>query len=195
MLYPEIKNYLSHLQTTFDRVPSERREVLQELRDYLRQPKAAVVVICTHNSRRSHFGQVWLQAAAAYFGHKNIRTFSGGTETTQVAPLVLESLRQSGFRLTEKETYHALYFAEKTEPLRLFSKRFDAPENPQQDFAAVLVCAEADTACPVVPGAEARIRLPYEDPKVFDQTPNANAAYQNTSEQVAREMLWVVSQI
>ena len=153
MLYPTLNNYLTHLQTTFDRIPAERKAVLRTLTDYLKHPQAAVIVICTHNSRRSHFGQVWLQVAAAYFGHDAVRVFSGGTEATQVAPPVLETLQQAGFRIEEEAEAHKLYFDDKQPPLRLFSKRFDSPENPQQDFAAVLVCAEADAACPVVSGA------------------------------------------
>ena len=49
-----------------------------------------------------------------------------------------------------------------------FSKLFSDPANPEHGFAALMVCGEADAACPVVKGAAARISMPYLDPKIYD---------------------------
>ena len=48
-----------------------------------------------------------------------------------------------------------------------FSKRYDDPSNPQEGFAALMVCGEADAGCPASEGAALRISMPYLDPKVL----------------------------
>lgn len=52
--------------------------------------------ICTHNSRRSHMGQIWAQAAAWHFGLNDVRTFSGVTEATAFNPRAVRALRELG---------------------------------------------------------------------------------------------------
>jgi arsenate reductase (thioredoxin) len=54
-----------------------------------------------------------------------------------------------------------------------FSKRYDDPSNPQEGFAALMVCDEADAGCPAVRGASLRLSLPFADPKVYDDTPRS----------------------
>ena len=49
-----------------------------------------------------------------------------------------------------------------------FSKHYGDPANPQQGFAALMVCGEADAACPFVKGAALRVSMPYLDPKIYD---------------------------
>ena len=58
-----------------------------------------------------------------------------------------------------------------------FSKKYTDAHNPQDGFAAILVCSEADTTCPKVAGASARIPVPYLDPKAFDGAPFEAAKY------------------
>ena len=70
-----------------------------------------------------------------------------------------------------------------------FSKLVDEAPNPDAGFAAVMTCAEADAACPIVPGAEARILLRYEDPKNADGTDRETEAYNERCAQIARELL------
>ena len=77
----------------------------------------------------------------------------------------------------------------------MFSKKYDHQVNPHEDFTALLVCANADEACPVVPGADARFAIPYKDPKVADNTPEENAMYAARCRQIAREMLYITKVI
>jgi hypothetical protein len=72
-LYSKLQSYSKHLASNFETIDEERKMKLQEIGDYIidkkrEQKKSSnkvdVTVICTHNSRRSHFGQVWLQIAA-----------------------------------------------------------------------------------------------------------------------------------
>ena len=56
-------------------------------------------------------------------------------------------------------------------------------------------CSQADRNCPLVPGCAARIALPYDDPKDFDGTDREAAMYDERCRQIAREMLFVFSQV
>jgi hypothetical protein len=84
---------------------------------------------------------------------------------------------------------------EKINPLVLFSKKYADSTNPSENFGAVMVCAEANESCPIVPGADFRLGLPYQDPKAFDNTPQQSEKYDERCRQIAREMFYVFSQI
>ena len=75
-----------------------------------------------------------------------------------------------------------------------FSKLYAHEQNPQQDFAAILVCDEADEACPTVEGASIRIAAPYFDPKAYDGTPLEAAKYAERRDDIGRMMLSALMQ-
>ena len=58
-----------------------------------------------------------------------------------------------------------------------------------------MTCAQADQGCPIILGAEQRIPITYEDPKLFDNTPQQLDKYKERSLQIATEMYYVFSQI
>ena len=58
-----------------------------------------------------------------------------------------------------------------------------------------MTCSHADENCPFIPGAEKRIPVRYDDPKAFDNTPQQEEKYEERSNQIATEMLYVFSQI
>lgn len=78
-------------------------------------------------------------------------------------------------------------------PMICFSKIFDQSPNPSQNYCAVMTCAEADKACPLVSGCDLRAPLRYEDPKVADDTPQESEAYDARSRQICREMIYLMS--
>jgi hypothetical protein len=78
-------------------------------------------------------------------------------------------------------------------PSLLFSKVYSDACNPQELFAAVMVCSDADQACPIVFGAEERISLPFEDPKDYDGTPEETERYDETCHLIATEMFYTMS--
>ncbi len=189
------------LESEFALIPEVRRQELAELGGYLARKRqagadAALIVICTHNSRRSHMGQLWLAAAAAYYGQEGISTHSGGTEATAFDARAVAALERAGFHFSkDDDTANPCYTTRLGEGLtgiRLFSKRYDDPANPQQGFAAVLVCSDADEACPFLPGADQRFAIPYEDPKAADGTPGEAAVYDARCRQIGREMLFAI---
>jgi arsenate reductase len=67
--------------------------------------------------------------------------------------------------------------------------------NPVTNFAVVMTCSDADENCPIIPGAEKRISVMYEDPKLFDHTVLEKEKYRERSLQIAAEMKYVFSNI
>ena len=192
------------LEPSDDTLPTERRERLAVLSRYIADrlhegESARVVVVCTHNSRRSHIGQVWLATAAAYYGLRGLQTYSGGTEATAFHPNAVAALQRAGWSVTattrgDNPVYDITWGGAHV-PYRAYSKRYDATDNPQQHYAAVMVCTEADIECPIVAGCELRLSLPYQDPKQHDYTPQADEAYDDTILLIGREMLWMMRQV
>ncbi|MCC6462931.1 MAG: protein-tyrosine-phosphatase [Saprospiraceae bacterium] len=199
-MLPSVQQYLDALRD-FSALPTERRSLLDALAEYIRsqtrsgQP-ARLTFICTHNSRRSHLGQVWAQAAAHYWGLAPVDAFSGGTETTACNPRTVAALQRAGIRVQQiTDTANPVYlfqYAEGVPPLAAFSKVFDQAPNPQSGFAAVMTCTQAEENCPFVPGAARRFSLTYEDPKAADDTPAEAATYDERCRQIAQEMLYMM---
>ena len=159
-----------------------------------------MIFICTHNSRRSHMGQIWAQVLAEHFGISAVSTYSGGTEATAFHPNAVEGLGKSGLVISSDHAetnprYNVSWNEEGPQIRGIFSKKFSHGVNPQQDFLAIMVCSSADEACPFVPGAESRLAIPYDDPKAFDGTSEEEAKYEERSIQIARELAWMYQQL
>ncbi len=201
-LLKPIQEYIETLETVS--LSEERKNILQPLVEYIylktqANQKIQLNFICTHNSRRSHLAQVWARAMASYFNVQNIECFSGGTEATEVYPMVIQTLQNAGFQITketsaENPIYNILYSPDEA-PIVGFSKKYDAETNPRTSFAAVMTCSQADAGCPFVAGSEKRISIMYEDPKISDGTPQQKEIYKERSEQIATEMKFVFSKI
>lgn len=199
--YPKLQAYVATLELEFDQIPDERKAQLEEISQYISEKVKAkddvkITVICTHNSRRSHIGQLWLWAASEFYGVENFSTYSGGTEATAFFPSAVKAMHDAGFSIDKMDdSVNPVYEAslgEGSERLRLFSKKYDDEVNPSEGFAAVMVCTSADEACPFVPGADGRFAIPFRDPKEFDGTPKQAEAYAERCRQIAREMFFVV---
>ena len=86
-------------------------------------------------------------------------------------------------------------FGEGHPTLKNFSKKISDPSNPTVDFGAVMVCSSADKSCPFVPGADLRVAIPYIDPKLSDGTEQETATYLAKSEEIGREMVWLMNRV
>lgn len=201
-MFEAVKKYADSLVQEFDLISPERKELLERISKYYlskrenRQP-INLVYVCTHNSRRSHFGQIWAHVAADYFGIENVHTFSGGTEATAFNPNAIAAIERVGFSVKkvseETNPIYEVYHSEKEKPSICFSKVYDHPGNPSTDFAAIMTCSDAEENCPFIPGVELRIATTYDDPKAFDQTPQQNEKYDERCRQIARETFYVFS--
>lgn len=180
-------------------IPESRKAILGGLVDYLNSTDSPKLnFVCTHNSRRSHLAQAWAWAAAMYFEKPDVQVFSGGTEATALYPQAGLALKDAGFEISMgpelRNARHTLKAGGHLPAIVLFSKRYDDAVNPSQGFCVVTVCSDAEEACPFVPGATARVHIPYDDPKAFDDTKRKAAAYIERSQQIGTELLWAFSQ-
>lgn len=198
----QIEETISTLKT--ESISQERKQVLQPLVDFIQEKKTAkkaihLNFICTHNSRRSHLTQIWAKTMAAYFDIKNVNTYSGGTEATAMFPKVGETLVNQGFKIQKiaevKNPIYAIKYNDNSQPIIGFSKKYDDEFNPKSEFAAIMTCSHADGNCPFISGAAKRIPITYEDPKLFDETPQQAEKYLERSIQIATEMYYVFSTI
>jgi arsenate reductase (thioredoxin) len=189
---------------SFHSIPEKRKEILIKLTAFVKKKLAEnktveIIFVCTHNSRRSHMSQLWAQAAASYYEIPHVHCFSGGTEETAFNPRSVKALQKAGFEITQiTQGHNPIYqvlIDSNSQPVLGFSKRFSHESNPQKDFCAVMTCTDADEACPFVPGAEARISLPYEDPKKSDDTALESETYAARSVEIAREIFFSFSQV
>ena len=185
-------------------IAEERKATLQEFIDYLQYKVALgelinLNFICTHNSRRSHLAQIWAQTMAANFNIKHLLCFSGGTEATALYPAIKATLEGQGFEFEIKKAgknpHYQIVFSDDEPAIIAFSKKYDALFNPSSNFAAIMTCSHADENCPLIPGAEKRILMQYEDPKKYDNSAQETKMYAACSLQIAAEMYFVFSSI
>ncbi|XOV92701.1 MAG: low molecular weight phosphatase family protein [Bacteroidota bacterium] len=201
LIYPELMQYIHSGILDFARIPDDRLEILNSFTSYLKSKNGKtinLIFICTHNSRRSHLSQIWAQVAAAYYGIPEVHTFSGGTEATAFNERAVAAMQRAGFSIrgnSRGNPHYEVRYGDSFPSLEAFSKTFDDPFNPQKDFAAIMTCSHAEEACPLVPGAERRISLHYDDPKDFDGTEQESAKYDERCEQIARELFFVMSRV
>jgi arsenate reductase len=210
-LNPKVIAYADMLTTSFDMIDETHRDAGEKLVDWIvksyrpGQP-LHVTVICTGNSRRSILGATMGNIAAAYYGMPEIRFHSGGTAPTAFIARTVAALKDIGVEIeptgqeaprgeskTAKPTYVVRWGTgmEATE----FSKTYLDAANPQQGFAALMVCGEADASCPFVKGAAARISMPYLDPKIYDGSVYESLKYAERRDDIGRLMLSVMMQV
>ncbi len=200
--YPELKNYIRDNLLDLE-IGGDRKKQLAQLSSYIASKHATsepakLVFICTHNSRRSHISQIWCKAAADYFGIPGIHCFSGGTEETAFNYRAIDALRRAGFRIESlsrpgiANPTVAVHYSPYAPAIKCFSKVYDDPINPKENFGAVMTCSDADANCPFIPGAT-RISLPYDDPKQGDSTPGESAGYDARVLQIGQELMYLMS--
>ena len=179
-------------------IVDHRKDLLKPLRDYVvlkskQKVDANLTFICTHNSRRSQLAQVWAKIISDYYGF-TINSFSGGTEVTNCNRRTIASFERMGFEVKNpggENPHYELTYHEKRKPIIIFSKTFDDASNPKNNFAAVITCTNADENCPIISGAEKRISLPFEDPKIYDNSNQESEKYDERSRQIASEMKYI----
>lgn len=183
-------------------IADHRKDLLKPLHEYVifkvkQKVEANLNFICTHNSRRSQIAQVWAKIMSDYYGF-NINCFSGGTITTECNKRTIASFGRMGFMIKNpggENPHYELTYHEKKKPIIVFSKTYDDAINPRNNFAAIMTCTNADENCPLIPGSEKRISLPYEDPKVFDNSTQESEKYDERSLQIAMEMKYVFNKV
>lgn len=182
----------------------QRKKQLQPLIDYILNKKSKkervnLIYICVQNSRRSHLAQVIAQDTAFKYKIEDVHCYSGGIEVTRIHPNTLKVLEKMGYKFVLKEDSQnpvfELYYNKAESPILLYSKTFESIIPSIHSFAAVMVCSETETNCPYVPGAEKKFLIPYEDPKLADNSENPLESYWQIAQQIKEEMEFVFSKV
>ena len=215
-LLPALRPYVKEVATELALVSAERKVVLDEIAATVasrleHEKEANLTFICTHNSRRSHMSQIWLQTAACFYGFDKVHAWSGGTDVTACNCRTVTAMRRVGFEIKDatgntmkdaikdspkgENPLYLVRYAENRSPIRTYSKRYDADANPKRDFIALMTCSSADKSCPVVEGAIARFAIHYADPRLCDDTPIETTAYNERCREIAREMFYIMSEV
>jgi arsenate reductase len=200
LFYPALANTIANLP--FAAISTERLQLLDEMAVYLQEKisnrkEIRLNFICTHNSRRSQFSQIWAQTAAAFYGIEAY-CYSGGVEVTAFNPRAVAAIQRDGFKVVKKEGENPLYFvfySEEEDPIVTFSKVVEDAVNATKEFAAVMTCDHADENCPFIPGAEKRFPLRFEDPKAFDDSPLEEKMYSERSHQIGAELFYLFEKV
>ncbi|MFL2601667.1 MAG: protein-tyrosine-phosphatase [Flavobacteriaceae bacterium] len=188
-----IKTEISH------EIAASRKPVLDELVKYINSKRASesevhLNFICTHNSRRSQFCQIWAETASAFY-NKKVYSYSGGLEITEFNINAVNTIKKCGFDViksgSKNPTYDLYYCDNRMKSISVFSKLYNDPVNKANSFAAITTCSSAEENCPFILNAEKRIFLQYNDPKLFDNSIDKIEKYYECSLQIASEIFYV----
>ncbi|MFM1803056.1 MAG: Protein ArsC [Planctomycetota bacterium] len=208
---PELAKYLGNVESAPESsIQANHKEAADKLGDWLAGrislgQACQVTIICTGNSRRSMLGAAMGNAISAYLHLPHISFHSGGTMPSAFNKRSIATLKRAGFEIeptgenappgaegTPNPIYTVRWSADEVVPKMQsleFSKHYRDQANPQHEFAAILVCSEADEACPAVQGASIRIPAPFNDPKSFDNTPQEAKMYDARRDSIALFMM------
>lgn len=203
--YSRLAEYTSTIPSEFNKIPGERKELLEELGEYILEKStqksgSQLLFICTLNSRRSQFAQVWAQAAAYHYKLKKVSTFSGGESETAINFRILEALRKAGFEITASEVYsqnpvYLLSMGRRYPDVFIFSKKYDYWNNPDMNYASIICSNDLYEVNFQPSGADETIYLPYEDIQIFDSSSNSYLRNDEICRQIAREMFYLMDYV
>ncbi len=201
-MFPKIDQLIAQLLSEFNSISEERRMVLNDLASKINlvlseSHSLNLLFVCTHNSRRSHMGQIWGSVAAHYFDLPLI-SYSAGTEITALHPSVIQMLMNEGFEIKSEsiELNPEIQISfQSGASVSCFSKLIDDAHNPKDNFIALMMCTDAEANCPFVPGAHTRVAIPFNDPKAFDGTSQVLKAYSATMMEIGIQILYLFNQI
>lgn len=193
-LLPELSEFVEGLDVS--EISPDRKTFLDPLKDLMELHKKEgsqinLNFVCTHNSRRSQFAQIWGSIFMSMSGISG-EVVSSGTEKTQVHENVIETLLEIGFRVIPrkgKEIKNVVFHSFNQNPVKLYSKTIE--ELDLDSFAHIFVCSQAKETCPVILSDSKSYYLPFEDPGSHDQSQNPIHHYIKSAQEIATELYYV----
>ncbi|WP_196893237.1 low molecular weight phosphatase family protein [Aureivirga marina] len=185
-------------------ITNDRKETLNDiakavLDEYLRNERVNLNFICSHNSRRSQFAQIWGNYAINFFSIPNMECFSGGTVVTALHRNTVKTLKEVGFRFDVKTFNHQnpeylISYQDCKKPILAYSKLIE-DQNNKSPYIAITTCNSIEKNCPLFTDCLAYFQLPYTDPKNYDYTALKNEKYNELNMNIASEMAFLFGYI
>ena len=200
ILFSDIHKFCDKMHASFDSITIDRKKILNDvsskINTYNKSDKELnLLFVCTHNSRRSQLAQVFAHLAIKYFGHLNLNSFSCGSEQTTIHENTILALESIGFRIQKKKSNKTNFYFSDNLFVECFSKTFLHDSLPKNQIISLMTCDDADKNCPLITGSLSRISLPYNDPKLYDDSLECREEYKKTSIQIAQEIFYIFSKV
>ncbi len=138
----------------------------------------AVIVVCTGNSRRSMLGSTMGNIAAAYYGLREIRFYSGGITPSAFNPRTVATLKEIGVEVESSGKEGPRGSSGEANPIY------------RVQWGKGLGTLEFSKLY-----SDAQIPAPYMDPKVYDGAAFEAAKYAERRDDMGRLMLSVLMQV
>ncbi len=186
------KKYISLIQDFKPDKATEEKlsNIINSINFLTNKKKLNLVFICTHNSRRSQFSEIWGNILSTYH-KKNINVLSAGMIKTEVYFQVIESLKRIGFKITHNKNSYLLQHLNIN--MNLYSKILS--DIKINNFISIMTCSEAEASCPIDLRSKSNLKLLYEDPKIYDNTKNEQKKYDSTCLKIAYELNYIFKNI
>ncbi|MFY0643746.1 MAG: protein-tyrosine-phosphatase [Bacteroidia bacterium] len=195
ILNPSLLQTISELESELDLIDVARKLELEKLASNLRVTGLQkLIFVCTHNSRRSQLAEIWVNQLSQIW-QMDLQAFSAGSESTAFNNRMVKALRDTGFNIgLVEDGDNPIYQLNELSHL-YYSKSIGHEQLPKEEFAAVMVCSDADKNCPIIPGVDHRVAIKYEDPKAFDGTELETKAYADKVREIGREMIFLLRKL
>jgi arsenate reductase len=199
-LYPILFNYARNLYDEYQKIPSERRFILDEIANYIIgscqiEGRASLIIIGSNNATRSILAEAWANAASYYYRISDVRVHSGGLNSTRISKEAILALEEAGFIIYKttdhKNPVYEVKYSYNIQPLIIQSKKYTNEINPGGNYGAVFVCPNADINLPTLKGNNFRTSLYYFDPVAYEATEDAINQYLGRSREIAIEMFYL----
>ncbi len=196
-----IQSLLKQFENEDRQIDFERKNQIKAIAETLKQQHSSLpyqlIFVCTHNSRRSIFGQVWATVLANHYDIP-LKSYSGGTEVTAVNDNALTCLNYLGFEVQKSQKKDnpivEVYYGN-ADIIKCFSKLYNDTQNPSDNFYAIMLCEHAAENCPFIPSALKRFNLTYPDPKKFDGTHHQDNEYKKVALEIGQELSFLLRQL
>lgn len=146
-----------------------------------------VVFLCTHNSRRSQYCEVWAKYFSSIYNNK-IKIFSAGVVKTKVHKQIYKSLERVGIGVDKNLSINT-----ETISISPFSKTLTEIE--EEKFISIMTCSDSEKTCPVDNRSLINLKLFYKDPKIYDNSSKEAEEYDKTSFMIACEINFILKNI
>ncbi len=146
-----------------------------------------VVFLCTHNSRRSQYCEIWGNYFSSVY-KKSITFLSAGAVKTKVHKQIYKSLERVGVKVDRNSSINIENIT-----IIPFSKTLSDINKKQ--FISIMTCSNYEKTCPFDPRSLINLQLFYKDPKRYDNSNREAEEYDKTSFMIACEINYILKNI